>query len=91
MTQQAAAVQGRTRTWNVRLDIFEEDKDTTAVYAVLDTGESELVIRTTAHRNPHDRPAPEIGDEYAAGRALRELGRRLLNAGATDAEDNTHR
>ncbi|WP_152648796.1 dsRBD fold-containing protein [Streptacidiphilus anmyonensis] len=28
---------------------------------------------------------PEIGDEYAAGRALLELGRQLLRAGETDA------
>ncbi|MFE3249117.1 dsRBD fold-containing protein [Streptomyces sp. NPDC059209] len=82
---------GRTTTWNVRLDIFEEDEDSTAVRAVLDTGDNELVIRTTARRNPHDRPVPEIGDEYAAGRALLELGQRLLDAGATDADDNAHR
>ncbi|MFD3921972.1 dsRBD fold-containing protein [Streptomyces sp. NPDC058595] len=82
---------GRTTTWNVRLDIFEEDEDSTAVRAVLDTGDNELVIRTTARRNPRDRPVPEIGDEYAAGRALLELGQRLLDAGATDADDNAHR
>lgn len=90
MTQQKAAAPGRTRTWNVRLDIFEEDEDSTAVHAILRTGDNELVTRTTARRNPHDKPVPEIGDEYAAGRALLELGRRLVEAGATDAEDNAH-
>ena len=70
------------------MDIFEEDEDVTTVHAVLDTGETTLVGRNTAHRNPHDPPAPEIGDEYAAGRALLELGRQLLRAGTTDATAN---
>ncbi|MFJ7910128.1 dsRBD fold-containing protein [Kitasatospora sp. NPDC096204] len=33
-------------------------------------------------------PVPEIGDEYAAGRALAELARQLLHAGRTDATAN---
>jgi hypothetical protein len=88
MTQQTADTAGRTRTWHLSLDIFEEDEDTTTVHAVLDTGDNQLVSRTTAHRNPHDRPVPEIGDEYAAGRALLALGRDLLEAGAADADAN---
>jgi len=87
MTQQTATA-GHTRTWNLRLDIFENDQDTTSAHAVLDTGDTTLVSRTTAHRNPDDRPVPEIGDEYAAGRALLALGRQLLDAGAADADDN---
>lgn len=89
MTQQTATA-GHTRTWSLRLDIFENDQDTTSVRAVLDTGEATLVSRTTAHRNPADRPVPEIGDEYAAGRALLALGRQLIDAGAADADANAH-
>lgn len=85
-----AQKQTRTKTWTLRLDISEEDEDTTTVQAVLDTGDGRLVSRTTAHRNPHDPPAPEIGDEYAAGRALLELGRQLLSEGTTDAAANAH-
>ncbi|MBY8876264.1 dsRBD fold-containing protein [Actinacidiphila acidipaludis] len=85
MTQQTAA---HTRTWTLRLDIFEEDQDTTLVHAVLDTGDNTLVSRTAAHRNPDDPPVPEIGDEYAAGRALLALGRQLVDAGAADADVN---
>lgn len=88
MTQRTTATAAHTRTWNLRLDIFEEDPDTTIVHAVLDTGTNRLVSRTSAHRNPHDRPVPAIGDEYAAGRALLQLGRQLLDAGALDSSTN---
>jgi hypothetical protein len=78
----------RTKTWTVRLDISEEDEDLTAVRAVLDTGGGTFVSRTTARRNPHDLPDHAIGDEYAAGRALLELGRQLLGEGTADASAN---
>lgn len=77
----------RTKRWTLRLDLFEEG-DATKVHAVLDTGDNTLEARTTAHRRPDDPPVPEIGDEYAAGRALAELARQLLHAGRTDAAAN---
>ncbi|MFD5466757.1 dsRBD fold-containing protein [Kitasatospora sp. NPDC127059] len=77
----------RTKTWTLRLDLFEED-DLTWVHAVLDTGDNRLESRADAHRNPHDPPAPEIGDEYAAARALIDLGNQMLRAGRTDAAAN---
>ncbi|MET9182259.1 dsRBD fold-containing protein [Kitasatospora aureofaciens] len=77
----------RTKQWTLRLDLFEEG-DVTKVHAALDTGDNRLESRTTAHRNPHDPPAPEIGDEYAAARALIDLGNQLLHAGRTDAAAN---
>jgi hypothetical protein len=80
-----------TRTWRLRLDIFEENDDATTAHAVLDTGDNVLDSRATARRNPHDPPAPEIGDEYAAGRALLEMGRRLLGEATTDAAANASR
>ena len=88
MTEQTTATTGHTRTWTLRLDIFEKDEDTTTVHAILDTGDNTLASRTTAHRNPADPPVPEIGDEYAAGRALLALGRQLVDAGAADADVN---
>ena len=39
MTGQETARPARTKTWRVRLDIFEEDDDATTVHATLDTGE----------------------------------------------------
>ncbi|MEV7179030.1 dsRBD fold-containing protein [Kitasatospora sp. NPDC093679] len=77
----------RTRRWTLHLDLFEEG-DLTWVHAVLDTGGRRLESRTDAHRNPHDPPVPEIGDEYAAGRALVDLGHQLLRAGTADADAN---
>jgi hypothetical protein len=77
----------RTKRWQLRLDLFEEG-DTTKVHAVLDTGDNLLESRTSAHRKPGDPPVPEIGDEYAAGRALVELGHQLLRAGMVDSAAN---
>ena len=88
MTGQSAAAPARTKTWTLRMDIAEEGDDVTTVRAALDTGDTTLVSRTTAHRNPHDPPVPEIGDEYAAGRALLDLGKQLLRSGTTDAAAN---
>ncbi|MEE1786693.1 DUF1876 family protein [Streptomyces sp. SP17BM10] len=77
----------RTKRWTLRLDIFEEGDDT-KVHAVLDTGDNVLESHTTARRSPHDPPVPEIGDEYAAARALIDLGHRLLRAGLSDSAAN---
>ena len=88
MTQHDAAAPARTKTWTLHMDIVEEGRDVTTVAAILDTGDRTLVSRTTARRNPHDPPAPDIGDEYAVGRALLDLGKQLLRAGTADAAAN---
>ncbi|MFH8475753.1 dsRBD fold-containing protein [Streptomyces sp. NPDC018000] len=84
MTRHTSTEKPRTKQWIVRLDLFEEG-DLTKVHAILDTGDTTLQSRTSARRNPHDALVPEIGDEYAAGRALIDLGNQLLRAGSTDA------
>ncbi|WP_327286925.1 dsRBD fold-containing protein [Streptomyces sp. NBC_01198] len=86
--KQHTAAQPRTKTWTLHLEIAEESQDDTTVKAALDTGDRTLRTRTTAQRNPEDPPAPAIGDEYAAGRALLELGRQLLHEATTDAAAN---
>lgn len=73
-----------TRSWHVRLDLFEEG-DTTVAHIVLDTGDNVLETRAEAHRSPGDPQVPEIGDEFAAGRALVQLGHRLIHSGETDS------
>jgi hypothetical protein len=88
MTQQDTAASTRSKTWTLTLDITEEGMDSTAVDATLDTGNKTLVSHTSAHRNPNDPPAPDIGDEYAAGRALLDLGKQLLRAGTDEAAAN---
>ncbi|QER88148.1 DUF1876 domain-containing protein [Streptomyces tendae] len=75
----------RTLEWKTRLYLFEEEGVTKA-RATLDTGTTVLAGHGTAHRNPADTDVPEIGDELAAGRALRDLGRHLLDIAEQDVE-----
>jgi hypothetical protein len=84
MTRHTSTEKPHIKQWIVRLDLFEEG-DLTKAHAILDTGDATLQSRTSAQRNPHDVLVPEIGDEYAAGRALIDLGNQLLRAGSTDA------
>ncbi|MGY5032672.1 dsRBD fold-containing protein [Streptomyces sp. 900116325] len=84
MTLHPGTEKPRSKQWSVRLDLFEEG-DLTKVHAVLDTGDTTLRSRASAQRNPNDTPVPEIGDEFAVGRALIDLGNQLLRAGRTDS------
>ena len=71
-------------TWNVTVHVFEHGDDTSA-RAVLHAGAStDLEGRGEARRNPVDRPVPEIGDEVAVARALRELSDALMTAAQQD-------
>lgn len=74
-----------TVEWKVRLYLFEEE-GTTKARVVLDTGTTELTGHGDAHRNPADVDVPEIGDELAAGRALYDLGRQLVDVAERDIE-----
>jgi hypothetical protein len=83
------ATQGRhTKTWTVRVDLFE-DGDVTSAHAVMDCGDSRLQAHSASLRDPVDRPVAEIGDEFAAGRALVDLGYQLLRAGQAGTRANT--
>jgi hypothetical protein len=84
VTQNPSNDQPRIKHWTLRLDLFEEG-DLTKVHAVLDTGTTVLESRTVAQRSPNDTPVPEIGDEFAAGRALVDLGHQLLRAATIDS------
>lgn len=74
-----------TVEWGVHLYLFEEE-GTTKARAELDTGSTTLTGRGTARCNPADSDVPEIGDELAAGRAMRDLARQLLDAADHDIE-----
>ncbi|MFH0518970.1 DUF1876 domain-containing protein [Streptomyces sp. M41] len=70
--------------WTVRIHITEDGDDTRAE-AVLTTPDTSTVTgRGVAHRNPVDRPIPEIGDELAASRALEDLAIRLHDVASDD-------
>jgi hypothetical protein len=53
---------------------------------VLDTGTTALTGHGVAHRDPADMDVPEIGDELAAGRALHDLARQLVDIAERDIE-----
>lgn len=67
-----------TKQWSVEIDIAEQGDDT-HVRAILTTLNGTTIEGAGhARRNPVDRAVPEIGDELAAGRALLDLGHRLM-------------
>ncbi|MFJ7073065.1 DUF1876 domain-containing protein [Streptomyces sp. NPDC098781] len=76
------------KQWTVRIHITEDGDDTRAeaVLTTQDTAEDMIAVtgRGEAHRNPVDRPVPEIGDELAAGRALEDLAVRLHDMASDD-------
>ncbi|MEU9254933.1 DUF1876 domain-containing protein [Streptomyces sp. NPDC048270] len=69
--------------WQVGVYLIEEG-GTTKARAVLDNGTSTMVGRGAARRNPEDPQVPAIGDELAAGRAMRDLADRLMRAADRD-------
>ncbi|MFE6865076.1 universal stress protein [Kitasatospora sp. NPDC057692] len=74
----------RTKDWRLSLHLVE-DRDTTRVHAVLDADGTVLHSDALARRNPQDAPAPAVGDDFAVGRALVDLGHQLLRAGTHGA------
>ncbi|MFJ4187144.1 dsRBD fold-containing protein [Kitasatospora sp. NPDC089509] len=74
----------RTKDWRLSLHLAEEG-DTTRVHAVLDADGEVLHSDALARRNPRDAPAAAVGDEFAVGRALVDLGHQLLRAGVHGA------
>lgn len=75
--------------WTVIIDIDEHEGRTRAMARLLTRDSDRLVGIGTARLDPDDREVPEIGDELAAGRALGELSRKLLDAASADVEQNT--
>lgn len=75
-----------TVKWKIDLYLFEEE-GTTKARVVLDTATAQFTGHGDAHRNPADMDVPEIGDELAAGRALDDLGRQLMDVAQRDIED----
>ncbi|MEU6966473.1 universal stress protein [Kitasatospora aureofaciens] len=76
----------RTKDWQLSLHVVE-DRDTTRVHAVLDADGKVLHSDALSRRNPRDTPAPAVGDDFAVGRALVDLGHQLLRAGVHSATD----
>ena len=85
-----------THTWNVSIELFTSGdagsaEHVTAARAVLTTTAGrELEGYGRAKLNPEDKDVPEIGEELAAARALRELADRLLRATSDDISAVEH-
>lgn len=77
-------------TWNVRIQLFtaeevSSDEPITTAHAVLTTSAGgTLDGYGRARLNPDDQDVPEIGEELAAARALRDLADRLLRTTSDD-------
>jgi hypothetical protein len=74
----------KAKQWTVEIYITEDGTDTVA-RAVLSTPDTKMLTGTgKARRNPIDRDVPEIGDEYAASRALADLADKLGGVAGDD-------
>jgi hypothetical protein len=77
------AIMEHVAEWTAHIYLFEHDTNTQARIS-LETGTSVLQGEGLARRRSSDPQVPEIGDELAVGRALIELGERLVRAAAED-------
>jgi hypothetical protein len=73
------------RRWRANILVFEDEGETVAD-AVLETGVTTLHGVGRAKRNPSDFEVEGIGEELAAGRALIDLGHRLVGLTEQDIE-----
>ncbi|MEZ0448017.1 dsRBD fold-containing protein [Cellulomonas sp. ICMP 17802] len=84
------------RTWKAAIYLFDaddprSDSDVTTAHAVLETvGGTTVEGYGRARRAPADVDVPEIGDELAAARALRDLADKLLRATSDDISQIEH-
>ena len=78
------ARRGRALTWDVRITVVESGGSTTAEATVMNGPPDALRAVGHARRSPDDPEVPLIGDEIAAGRALRRLADRLLTVAEQD-------
>ncbi|GAA2403575.1 hypothetical protein Cme02nite_74610 [Catellatospora methionotrophica] len=77
-----------TKHWTVDITIDDDGSGRTQAHARLDTGGPITALRGdgSAARQRFDEDVPVIGDELAVGRALVELGQRLLAQADADLE-----
>lgn len=71
--------------WQLDVEVIEHAELTEARATLLVNGRM-LSGRGDAHRKPTDFDVPEIGDELAIGRALIDLGSRMVQSTAADIE-----
>jgi hypothetical protein len=79
-----------TRRWSVEILVGEEEGRTYAEAALRDDIGNHITGTGRAQVAPTDRNVPEVGDEIAVARALRDLSHRLLAIAEDDVEALTH-
>ncbi|MEV4415771.1 dsRBD fold-containing protein [Catellatospora sp. NPDC049609] len=77
-----------TKHWTVDIAIDDDGSGRTTARATLAAAAATPPLRGagTAERNRYDEDVPVIGDELAVGRALVELGNKLLAQADADLE-----
>jgi len=80
----------KAKKWSVEIYLSEHDRETRAEARLHTQDATGLKGVGWAHRNPVDHDVPEIGDELAAGRALADLARHLLQTANEDVEEAVH-
>ena len=73
-----------TKQWSITVDIDEQDDSTLAQVSLRTPTGHDVTGLGEAQRNPNDPSVPEIGDELAVSRALRNLAERLLHTTEKD-------
>jgi hypothetical protein len=77
------------KEWRVELMIGEDDGRTYAEARLVTELGDRIVGTGRAFVSPHDYDVPEIGDEVAVARALRDLGGQLLAVASADIAEVT--
>ena len=78
-----------TKQWSVTVEIDEEENTTLAHASIRTPSGQDVTGVGQAQRNPLDPNRPEIGDELAVSRALRDLAERLLHTTEKDIRGAT--
>lgn len=78
-----------TKHWSITVDIDEEENTTLAHVSLRTPAGTDVTGAGQAQRNPLDPSVPEIGDELAVARALRDLAERLLHTTEKDIKGVT--
>jgi hypothetical protein len=77
------------KRWRVDIFIGEDDGRTYAEARLVTEIGDRLIGVGRAQLSPHDYNVPEIGDEIAVARALRNLGTNVLDTASSDIEGVT--
>lgn len=79
-----------TQTWRAVVHVVDHGDNTTAEAVLTTPAGDTLQGRGRARRNPADSDVPEIGEEVAVARALRDLADKVLATASDDISAIEH-